>query len=105
MDAKYCYFHAARDAIEWHQTNEPIDAQTIDSIAECLIKTTKIKTYLDILKIYLDHGIPFNIISSPGSGIRYVSGCVRSRRHRRRHTQWPIINLSFRLRGPHIGFC
>lgn len=72
MDGKYCYFHEARDAIELHQTNEAIDTHTIDSMAECLIKTTKIKTYLDILKIYLDNGIPFNIISSPGSGIRYI---------------------------------
>lgn len=70
MKPKYCYFHEARDAIELHTADESIDTHTTDNIAACLIKTTKIKTYLDILSIYLDKGIPFNIIGSPGSGVR-----------------------------------
>lgn len=67
---KYCYFHDARDAIELHETDESIDTQNTDNIADSLIKTTKIKTYLDILSVYLGKGIPFNIIGSPGSGVR-----------------------------------
>lgn len=50
-----------------------IEINSIDNISKCLIKTAKIKTYLNILKIYLENEIPFNIIGLSGTGIRYIS--------------------------------
>lgn len=53
-----------------YESDQLIEVQTIDNIASCLIKTTKIKTYLNILKIYLEQCMSFNIIGQSGSGIR-----------------------------------
>lgn len=61
-----------REAVELYESDGMVQIDSIDNISNFLIKTTKIKTYLSILKCYLDEGIPFNIIGPSGSGTRFV---------------------------------
>lgn len=58
-------------AIELYESDDVVEIDSIENIASVLIKTTKIKTYLSILKIYLEEAIPFNVIGPSGSGTRY----------------------------------
>lgn len=70
-EPKYCYFNKYREAVELHESDDIVEIDSIENIANFLIKTTKIKTYLNILKIYLEASVPFNIIGPSGSGTRY----------------------------------
>lgn len=72
-ESKYCFFNKYREAVELFESDGMVEIESIDNIANYLIKTTKIKTYLNILKIYLEAGIPFNIIGPSGSGTRYFT--------------------------------
>lgn len=69
-ESKYCFYNQYRDAVELFESDYSVEIDSIENIANCLIKTSKIKTYLNILKIYLECCIPFNIIGPSGSGIR-----------------------------------
>lgn len=53
-----------------HESDNLVEIESIENISNYLIKTTKIKTYLNILKIYLEENVPFNIIGPSGSGTR-----------------------------------
>lgn len=71
-EPKYCFFNQQRMAIELYESDDIVEIDSIENIASILIKTTKIKTYLSIVKNYLKEGIPFNIIGPSGSGTRYA---------------------------------
>lgn len=59
-------------AIEQYESDDMVEIDSIENIASFLVRTTKIKTYLNILKHYLKEAIPFNIIGPSGSGTRYI---------------------------------
>lgn len=67
-EAKYCYFNEKREEVELYESDGIIQINSNDNIANLLIQTTKIKTYLSILRIYLEESIAFNIIGASGSG-------------------------------------
>lgn len=69
-EPKYCFFNKYREAVELYESDDMVEIDSIDNIVNYLIKTTKIKTYLNILKLYLEQCIPFNIIGPSGSGTR-----------------------------------
>lgn len=71
-EPKYSCFNKYREAVELFESDGMVQIDSIENIANFLIKTTKIKTYLSILKIYLEESIPFNIIGPSGSGTRYA---------------------------------
>lgn len=69
-EPKYCVYNKYRDAVEFVESDGSVKIDSIENIADFLIKTTKIKTYLNVLKIYLELNIPFIIIGPSGSGTR-----------------------------------
>lgn len=77
-ESKYCFFNKYREAVELYESDGMVEIDSIDNIANFLIKTTKIKTYLNILKIYFEESIPFNIIGPSGSGTRYSNILLNS---------------------------
>lgn len=73
-ESKFCFFNKLRDAVEIYESDDIVEIETVDNVANRLIKTMKIKTYLNILKIYLEEGIPFTMIGPSGSGTRFFFG-------------------------------
>lgn len=71
-EAKYCYYNEHRNAVDVYESDGIVEIDALDNIANRLIKTVKIKTYLNILRTYLLHEIPFTMIGPSGSGTRCV---------------------------------
>lgn len=69
-ETKYCFYNEHRDAVDIFESDGIIEIDSFDNIANRLIKTVKIKTYLNILRHYLLQEIPFTIIGPSGSGTR-----------------------------------
>lgn len=71
-EAKYCFYNEHRDAVDAFESDGIVEIDSLDNIANRLIKTIKIKTYLNILRTYLLQEIPFRIVGPSGSGTRCV---------------------------------
>lgn len=69
-DTKFCHFNKDRNAIEWFDTNDAIENSSLENIASNLVRTIKVKTYLEVLKTFLEKDIPFSLIGPSGSGTR-----------------------------------
>lgn len=69
-DAKFCYFNRNRNSVEWFETDSTTENTSLDNISSNLVKTVKVKTYLEVLKTFLERNIPFSIIGPSGSGTR-----------------------------------
>lgn len=75
-EVKYCFYNEHRDAVELFETDGIAEVDSLDNIANRLIKTVKIKTYLNVLRTYLLQEIPFTMIGPSGSGTRYVHSFI-----------------------------
>lgn len=80
---KYCYYNEARNTVDIFESDHIIDTDSIDNIATRLIKTAKIKSYLNVLKVFLEQNVPFLMIGPSGAGtslllqgvVSEMSGC------------------------------
>lgn len=69
-DPKFCGFNATRNAIEWFEMDEETEKASLENISSNLVKTVKIRTYLSILRAFLEKEVPFSLIGPSGSGTR-----------------------------------
>lgn len=69
-EAKYCSYNEHRNAVDAFESDGIVEIDALDNVANRLIKTVKIKTYLSILRTYLLQEVPFTMIGPSGSGTR-----------------------------------
>lgn len=68
QEPKYCFYNELRNTVDIYESDQIIDNESAENVANRLIKTAKIKSYLNVLKQLLEQNVAFLMIGPSGAG-------------------------------------